>query len=109
MSEPDPIDLGQKDAEARLDYRIRFKNVPPASLDTQTVTVEDAGNGESPPELIVSDSSIIADGAGRRVEVLFWLDGGTRGVRYRGKIVASDDASTDPDRQYVEYFMIEIS
>lgn len=110
MSELDPIDLGQQDAEACLDYRIKFKNVPAdAQLDAHTVTVESAGNNESPPALDMPHSEIAADGSGHQNEVLFWLKDGTKFVRYMIKIVASDSASGDPDRQYVEWATIEIN
>jgi hypothetical protein len=110
VSESSPIDLGQQDAGAVLDYRIKFKNVPSGQqLDDQECTVESAGNSESPPALMLIDSAIVADGSGRQIEVLFWLKEGTPGVRYLIKVVASDSESVDPDRQYVEYATIEIT
>lgn len=98
-----------------LDYQVDFTDLIPAPyvLDGETITIVAAGNGESVPALTVSHIASVVPSCGgsggRETAVLFWLTGGTRGVRYKGKIEVSDNASSTPDREINRYFYIEIT
>ncbi len=84
-----------------------------ASLENVTVEIDAAGNGESPPEMTVTDSQVYAIESGQPAQsVLFWLSGGTSGVRYRGAITFGDDqviGSPTPTRQRTRWFYIVVS
>lgn len=95
-----------------MDYNLDMSCFVPEgfSIDTLTVTVDAAGNTESPLELHVQDVSKqpLKEGDTDYLAVLFWLSGGTSGVRYRGTVSVSDNQSVDPDRQYRRQFEIEV-
>src|SRR5580765_8007575 len=112
MSEPF-IELPDKDADDLLDYQIDMAEfvVSPYHVDSETVEIEAAGNGESPISLTVEDVGAASGcgGPSRPTAVLFWLRGGTRGVRYRGKVTVSDDAELSPDRLFTKWFYVVVS
>lgn len=62
-----------------------------AALQDVSVSIDAAGNGESPPELTVEDATPVTLETGPEQAVTFWLSGGTSGVRYRGVIQFGDD------------------
>lgn len=97
-----------------VDYNVSMADFIPAgfSIDTLTMEITGAGNGESPIELSVHDfvSQPLAVGDADNRAILFWLMGGTPGVRYRGEITMSDDESSgDTDRVYVRQFEVEVA
>lgn len=113
MSERPYTELPDKDPEDRLDYQIDLAAFIPTTfaLDSQSVEIEAAGNSESPIALTVSDVHPVPGCAGGSLNtaILFWLSGGTPGVRYTGKITASDNAGISPDRFSVHRFYIRVS
>lgn len=80
------------------------------SIHTVTVEIEAAGNGESPLTLTAEDveAQALTEGAEQSLGVLFWLAGGTAGVRYQGRISVADNPSSDPDRSYERLFQVEV-
>lgn len=98
------LELGDKDPEARLDYEIDFAALIDTGFElagTPMVEIESAGNGESPVELSSADESVVAppDSPGSpplATAVSFWLEGGTSGVRYRGKIKCETNGPGSP-------------
>lgn len=95
-----------------MDYDLDMSPFIPTgfSIDFLSVEVTDSGNGESPLTLSAVDSSTQPPvvGGAFNTSILFWLTGGTAGVRYRGLIVMSDDESMSPDRTYRRKFEIEV-
>ena len=95
-----------------VDYELDMTEFVPAgfSIDAVTVVVDAAGNSESPVALTAGNVSAqpLTTDAADSLGVLFWLSGGTAGVRYRGTITLSDDESADPDRAYVRQFQVEV-
>lgn len=107
------IYLAAKAPGERLDYQLDMTEFVPAgfSIDTVTVEVTMAGNTESPVALVAADFSALplTEDAENNLGVLFWLTGGTAGVRYRGVIAMSDNESTGAtDREYRRLFEVEI-
>ncbi len=110
------LEFDDKDPEATADYEVDFAALIDAGFEltgTPTIEIEEAGNGESPLEMSVVDASIVAppDSPGSpplATATLFWLTGGTSGVRYRGKIRcdASAAGSPAPVRSLVKRFYI---
>lgn len=94
------------------DYNLSMTQFIPAgvSIDTVAVEVDAAGNSESPITLTAIDVSFqpVEEGDAESQAILFWLTGGTAGVRYRGRIMVSDSQSADPDREYVRRFEVEV-
>ncbi len=98
------LEFDDKDPEARSDYEIDFAAVIDAGFEltgTPTVEIESAGNGESPVELSSADVSVVAppDSPGSpplATAVSFWLENGTAGVRYRGKIKCDTNGPGSP-------------
>lgn len=115
MSEPIVIELPPKYSADVLDYQVDFTKLIPAPyvLDDESVEIIAAGNGEVSFDLVASHIASVVPSCGgsggRETAVLFWLQGGTPGVRYKGKITVSDNASGAPDREINRYFYIEIS
>jgi hypothetical protein len=80
------------------------------SIHTVSVEIEAAGNGESPMTLTVEDVAAepLIEGAPVSLGVLFWLAGGSPGVRYQGRISIADDPADDPDRSCERLFQVEV-
>lgn len=95
-----------------VDYALDMSEFVPAgfSIDQVTVEVTDAGNTESPVTLVAQDvsSQPLSPDDEFSLEILFWLSGGSPGVRYRGEITLSDDQSVSPDRSYVRIFEVMV-
>lgn len=97
-----------------VDYNLDMSEFVPAgfSIDTLSMAITDAGNTESPITLVVEDSFTQPldhdDTGGFSLAVVFWLAGGTPGVRYQGTITMSDNQGMDPDRTYVRLFQVEV-
>lgn len=96
-----------------VDYNLDMRPFIPEgySIDDVTVEVTAAGNGESPIALSSHDVSTqtIEGGGDDLVAILFWLSGGTPGVRYRGVITMSDTESAGvTDRTYARAFEVEV-
>jgi hypothetical protein len=96
------LEFANKDADAVLDYLVDFSVLldDGAQINTLEVSVEAAGNGESPPSLVVLDAEAIplpdTGSPALNVQAYFWLSGGTPGVRYAGKIKATGEGSPAP-------------
>ncbi len=113
---PEPIlELAGKFSGDVLDYTVDLSAYlsDPASLTDVDVYIDAAGNGESPPELSALDAQSTAmESGGLEKAVVFWLEGGTSGVRYRGVIQFGDDqapTSPGPGRQRTKLFYVVIS
>lgn len=107
------IYLAEKAPADVVDYNLNMSEfVPPTfSIDNSlTVEIEGAGNSESPITLQAFDVSAqpVAEGDETNICILFWLRGGTPGVRYQGRISFNDNQSSDPDRTYERLFQIEV-
>lgn len=106
------IYLADKAPDDVLDYNLDMSDFIPAgfSIDTLQVEVTAAGNSESPITLESEDVSAqpLNEGDAQQTAILFWLRGGTPGVRYRGRITMSDNQSSSPDRNYVRQFEVEV-
>lgn len=108
------IYLADKPPADTVDYVADFLEFvgPEYEIDSVSVTVDAAGFGESPLELIVIEGQTVAVNspcdATRLTAIQFWLTGGTGGTRYRGTITISDDASADPDRSISRQFEIMV-
>lgn len=113
MTDRPYTELPEKDPEAVLDYQIDLAAFIGGTyvLDDESVEIESAGNGESPIELTATDVRAVPGclGGNRNTAVFFWLHGGTEGVRYTGKITASDNASSSPDRVIVHRFTVRVA
>lgn len=107
------IYLAEKAPADVVDYSLDMREFIPAgfSIDNADVEVTAAGNGESPLTLTAQDvvTQPLGDGDEDNVVILFWLAGGTPGVRYRGRITMSDNESSSPDRNYVRQFEVEVA
>jgi hypothetical protein len=98
------LELDDKDPEARSDYEIDFAALIDAGYEltgTPMVEIESAGNGESPVELSSADETLSAPSGSQgspplATAVSFWLEGGTSGVRYQGKIKCETTGSGSP-------------
>lgn len=96
-----------------IDYNIDMTSYVPEdyTIDDVEVVITGAGNSESPVTLTVHDWSAQPLNVGDTVNraILFWLSGGTPGVRYRGTIELSDNESTGPtDRRYIREFEVMV-
>ncbi len=109
------LELAGKFSGDTIDYTVDLSAYlsDPASLENVTVSIDAAGNGESPPELTVEDAQPVAlESGGLEKAVLFWLVGGTSGVRYRGAIQFGDDqafGSPSPTRLRTRWFYVVVS
>jgi|SRR5579862_812486 len=109
------LELAGKFSAEVIDYTVDLTAClsDPASLTDVSVTIDAAGNGESPPDLAVEDAQPVAlESGGLEKAVIFWLSGGTSGVRYRGAITFGDDqafASPSPARRRTRWFYVVIS
>lgn len=95
------------------DYDLNMSEFLPDgfSIDAVSVVVDAAGNSESPITLTAIDAisqPVEVGSPPQNIVILFWLTGGTPGVRYRGTITMSDNQSTDPDRETVRRFEVEV-
>lgn len=98
------LEFDDKDPEARADYGVDFAavlDVGSQLTGTPLVEIEAAGNGESPLELMSADPALgvppdATDSPPLSTEVRFWLEGGTAGCRYRGKIKCDATGATSP-------------
>lgn len=107
------IYLPEKAPADIVDHNLNMQEFVPAgfSIDNSlTVVVEDAGNGESPLSLEAFDASAqpVDEDHTNNICIVFWLRGGTAGVRYRGRIAFNDNQSSDPDRTYQRLFEVEV-
>jgi hypothetical protein len=107
------IYLTEKAPADIVDYNLNMSEFVPAgfSIDnTLTVEIEDAGNGESPLALEAFDVSAqpFSEEDTDNICIVFWLRGGTAGVRYQGRIAFNDNQSSDPDRTYERLFQVEV-
>lgn len=108
------IYLAEKAPADVVDYNLNMSEFVPATFsidNTLTVEIEAAGNGESPLSLEAFDvsSQPVEEGDGPRICIVFWLQGGTPGVRYQGRIAFNDNQSSNPDRAYERLFQIEVA
>lgn len=88
------VELPGKFSDDVMDYVVDLSAYvdDAAAIDNVSVSIDAAGNGESPPEMEASDAEAIAvESGGLNKAVHFWLSGGTSGVRYRGVIEFGDD------------------
>jgi hypothetical protein len=95
------LEFASKDADGVSDYLVDFTALLDAGddIDTLAVTIDAAGNGESPPALAVVGAQPVALLPGSpalATAAAFWLSGGTPGVRYAGKIKATGEGSPAP-------------
>lgn len=106
------IKLPDKDPQEVLDYKVDFGNLLPSGvyLDDASVSIESANNGESPIALAATSVQIVVNDASPQLlsRVLFWLRGGTEGVKYTGVVTASDNQGASPDRKYVRRFTVKV-
>lgn len=112
------LEFQNKDPEEVSDYLVDFAPLLPEGAQlsgTPTVTIEAAGNGES-PTLEAQDVSLASGeppvgSPPLETAVLFWLSGGTDQVRYRGKIKVQlpSTGSPAPARTLVKRFYIVAS
>lgn len=107
------IYLPDKAPGETLDYVVDLNDfvAEGRALDSAAADVLAAGLDESPLSLVVvgtQDPVASPCDATRMTAVHFWLQGGTPGVRYRGVISASDNGSSNPDRQIRRQFEIMI-
>lgn len=105
--------LPPKNVGDRVDYIVDFADLIPEGfiVDSHSIEITSSGDGESPMELEVSDSTVVAEDSPseeRVTEVQFWLTGGIVGTWYELKITVSDSESTDPDRTYERYFRVQV-
>lgn len=109
------LELAGKFSDDVVDYTVDLAAYlsDPASLTDVSVTIDASGNGESPPDLVVEDAQPTAlESGGLEKAVIFWLSGGTSGVRYRGVIQFGDDqtfGSPAPTRRRSRRFYVVIS
>jgi len=115
-STPEPIlELAGKYSADVIDYVVDLSAYlgDGASLMDVSVEIDAAGNGESPPELSVTDAQAYAtESGGLERAVLFYLEGGTSGVRYRGLIRFGDDqtlGSPSATRRRSKRFYVVVS
>lgn len=115
-SSPEPIlELAGKFADDTIDYTVDLSAylAEGASLQDIDVSIDASGNGESPPELSVVDAQAFAlESGGLERAVLFFLEGGTAGVRYRGLIRFGDDqafGSPSTTRRRSKRFYVVVS
>lgn len=106
------IYLDDKDPDDEVDFSVDVSDFFPEgfSIDDTDVEITGAGNSESPIELSVVSffAQPAAVGVLLDTVVVFWLAGGTEGVRYRGRIRISDDESVSPDRRYSRAFEVMV-
>lgn len=108
------IYLAAKGPDEIQDYNLNFDEFIPGlfAIDSVDMFITDSGNGESPLALSVTNFVTQPETADtsdtRLICVLFWLQGGTPGVRYRGQIKITDNESAIPKRTYDREFEVEI-
>lgn len=106
------IYLAPKASSDTVDYQLDFIDFVPTTFNLDGVDVEiiNAGNDESPIELTVTDTSLEPSPRDdtKTTVVLMWLQGGTPGTTYKGKITVSDNESVSPDRSITREFIVAV-